>query len=281
MLPPLLTALQNSRPVGLAAPLRDSELAPALPSVDSPGPGQAQQRLGLENGTAPVDVALLVPHGSSNQAGHRTEQSLETQQPSILARLISSGQVEPFIDGYVSLFHQLYPIVHEATFRAQLMEVIPRPAGNAWQVLLLVLAAIGALTTSSQPHDIDIALFEAAKTILLMDMIDTGSLLLVQALALISQYLQKRNKPQSAYNFIGLAKRMAMGIDLHKELSTSENSPFEMEMRRTIWYCLYVFDTESIIVFSRPLDLPSDDGIAIQLPMNVFDSVIIACTFVR
>jgi len=29
------------------------------------------------------------------------------------------SQLEPFVDAYFSLYHVSYPIVHEATFRAQ------------------------------------------------------------------------------------------------------------------------------------------------------------------
>lgn len=162
--------------------------------------------------------------------------------------------------------------MHEATFRAEFMEVIPRPSGNAWQVLLFVIAAVGAFTASTQPSDVDLGLFEAAKARLSIDMLETGNLRLVQALTLISNYMQKRNKPNSGYNYTGLARRIAMGIGLHKEFPTWEASLFEVEMRRRIWHCLYIFDVGAIITFSRPLDFPND-GIDVELPMNIHDTV--------
>lgn len=186
--------------------------------------------------------------------------------------LTSLGQMEPFVEAYFSLYHRSYPIVHEATFRAEFMEVIPRPSGNAWQVLLFVIAAVGAFTASTQPSDVDLGLFEAAKARLSIDMLETGNLRLVQALTLISNYMQKRNKPNSGYNYTGLARRIAMGIGLHKEFPTWDGSLFEVEMRRRIWYCLYIFDVGAIITFSRPLDFPGD-GIDVELPMNIHDTV--------
>ncbi|KAJ5758307.1 uncharacterized protein N7511_007001 [Penicillium nucicola] len=143
--------------------------------------------------------------------------------------------------------------------------------GNAWQVLLFVMAAVGAFTVSAQPTDTDIALFEAAKGRLSIDMLETGNLLLVQALSLASNYMQKRNKPNSGYNYMGLARRIAMGIALHKEFPTWETNLLTIEMRRRVWYCLYIFDVGAIITFSRPLDFP-DDGIDVELPMNIHDS---------
>lgn len=192
--------------------------------------------------------------------------------PSVPFALTSLSQLEPFVEAYFSLYHRSYPIIHEATFRAQFMEVIPRPSGNSWQVLLFVISAVGAFTASTQPSDIDLGLFEAAKARMSMDLLETGNLLLVQALVLSSNHMQKRNKPNSGYNYMGLARRIAMGIGLHKEFPTWETSLFTTEMRRRIWYCLYIFDVGAIITFSRPLDFPND-GIDVELPMNVHDSV--------
>jgi transcriptional regulatory protein GAL4 len=96
-------------------------------------------------------------------------------------------------------------------------------------------------------------------------------------LTLISNYVQKRNKPNSGYNYLGLAKRMALGIGLHKEFPSWHSKPLMLETRRRVWYCLYIFDVGAIITFSRPLDLPRD-GIEVQLPLNVSDSDITAST---
>lgn len=182
------------------------------------------------------------------------------------------SQLEPFVDAYFRLYHCSYPIVHEATFRAQFMEIIPRPSGNAWHVLLFVISALGVFTSATQPTDIDFALFDAAKERLSIDVLETGNIVLVQALTLISNYLQKRNKPNSGYNYMGLARRVAMGIGLHKEFPTWDATLLTLEMRRRVWYCLYIFDIGAIITFSRPLDFP-EQGVDVQLPLNTHDSV--------
>ncbi|KAL3482895.1 fungal-specific transcription factor domain-containing protein [Aspergillus germanicus] len=200
-----------------------------------------------------------------------------THRPSIPFALTSMSQLEPFVDAYFRLYHCSYPIVHEATFRAQFMEIIRRPAGNAWQVLLYVISALGVFTSATHPTDIDFALFDAAKERLSIDVLETGNLVLVQALTLISNYLQKRNQPNSGYNYMGLARRVAMGIGLHKEFPTWDASLLTLEMRRRVWYCLYIFDVGAIITFSRPLDFP-EEGVDVQLPFNSHDSDITAGT---
>jgi transcriptional regulatory protein GAL4 len=170
----------------------------------------------------------------------------------------------------ISSQDKCYPIVHEATFRAQFMEVIPQPKSSAWQVLLHVIAAIGAFSSAECATTIDQALFKAAKARMSFDMVETGNLTMVQALTLLSNYSQKRNKPNSGYNYLGLAKRMAMGIGLHKEFTTWHAKPLVLEMRRRVWWLLYVFDVGAVITFSRPLDMPTE-GLEVALPLNIHD----------
>jgi transcriptional regulatory protein GAL4 len=157
------------------------------------------------------------------------------------------------------------------------MEIIPRPKHRAWHVLLYIIAALGAFTTAESPTDVDVALFQAAKARISIDMLETGNLAFVQALTLISNYVQKRNKPNSGYNYTGLAKRVALGIGLHKEFAIWHTKPLMLEMRRRVWWALYVFDVGACITFSRPLDSP-EGGVEVNLPLNVHDTDITAST---
>lgn len=192
--------------------------------------------------------------------------------------MTSLSALDGYIDDYFAVYHRSYPIIHEATFRAQFMEIIPRPSGNAWQVLLHVVAALGAWSTATQRTDIHTGLFEAAKARFSFDLLETGNLVLVQALTLMANYAQMGNKPNSSYNYYGLARRNAMGIGLHKELSAWRLKPLVIEMRRRVWWCLYAFDVGSIITFSRPFDFPQS-GVDVELPINVHDAVSAARSF--
>ncbi|KAL2838440.1 fungal-specific transcription factor domain-containing protein [Aspergillus pseudoustus] len=228
-------------------------------------------------GSASGAALLRLTDRSSEGENDTAYPSADARRPSIPFALTSMSQLEPFVDAYFRLYHCSYPIVHEATFRAQFMEIIPRPAGSAWQVLLHVISALGVYTSATHPTDIDFALFDAAKERLSINVLETGNLVLVQALTLISNYLQKRNQPNSGYNYMGLARRVAMGIGLHKEFPTWDASLLTLEMRRRVWYCLYIFDVGAIITFSRPLDFP-EEGVDVRLPSNTHDSDITAGT---
>jgi transcriptional regulatory protein GAL4 len=180
--------------------------------------------------------------------------------------------LDTMIDSYFRLYHVSYPVIHEPTFRAQYSEVIPRPNGDCWLVLAYVIAAIGVYTTSTSLQDNDLPLFSQAKSMLSINFLEAGNLTLVQALVLISNYLQKRNKPNSGYNYIGLAVRMAMGLGLHKEFQGWNISPLKMEIRRRVWWTLGIFELGATITFSRPMAWPSK-GIEVAFPMNVNDRV--------
>lgn len=151
------------------------------------------------------------------------------------------------------------------------MEVIPRPPGTLWHVLLYVVAALGACTSGKYQPGTDMALFEEAKSRLTFDILETGSMMLVQVLALIANFVQKANKPNSGYNYLGLAKRVAVGIGLHREYSDWAVKPWQVEMRRRVWWCLVIFDVGASITFSRPIELPT--GVDIGLPRNYSDTV--------
>jgi transcriptional regulatory protein GAL4 len=232
--------------------------------------------MGVASGAALLRLAdHTFDNGTDSENDHHDDSMPET--PPIPNIVFSSSHLEPFIDAYFQTYHASYPMVNEALFRAQFMEVVPRPKGKAWNVLLHVVSALGSFCSSLTTPEMDVALFEGAKARMSIDMLETGNLTLVQALTLMSNYVQKRNKPNSGYNYMGLAKRMAMGIGLHKEFPAWRSKPMALEVRRRVYWCLYVFDVGAVITFSRPLDMPQE-GIEIQLPLNVADSDITATT---
>ncbi|KAK4560364.1 hypothetical protein LTR86_005560 [Recurvomyces mirabilis] len=190
--------------------------------------------------------------------------------PVYVARSIGNIDLDAAINAYFSLYHLSYPIVHEASFRAQYAQVIPRPAGRSWNALAYMIGSIGLFTTSTGPVTRDLDLFEAARANISIGSLESGNLTLVQVLILMSNYLQKRNKPNSGYNYIGLALHMAMGLGLHKEFHNWRISPLTMEIRRRVWWCLHVFAIGAIITFGRPLSWP-DYGVEVALPLNIDD----------
>lgn len=193
--------------------------------------------MGVASGAALLRLADDASADSAVDVDNAQIDNTTSNTPPVAA-IFTLAQLEPFVDAYFTTYHVSYPIIHEATFRAQFMEIIPRPRGNSWQVLLYIVATMGAFAASETLPEVDLALFEAAKARMTIDMFETGNLTLVQALTLTSNYVQKRNKPNSGYNYLGLAKRMAFGLGLYKEFPAWHQKPLMLETRRRVFWSL-------------------------------------------
>lgn len=229
--------------------------------------------LGVASGAALLRI--LEPNARHTTPHRSHSQSQPRRLPSLLAQPdINRHIADAMIDAYFKRYHLSYPILHEPTFRAQYSEVIPQPHGRSWPVLAYVVAAIGVYSSATVVGDLDLRLFEHAKSMLSFDFLEVGNLTLVQGLTLISNLQQKRDKPNSGYNYLGLAVRMAIGLGLHKEFPGWNISPLNMEIRRRVWWSLCVFDVGATITFSRPMVWPYD-GVEVSFPLNVTDRVCI------
>jgi len=86
--------------------------------------------------------------------------------------------------------------------------------------------------------------------------------------------LQKRDRPNTGYNLIGIAFRMALGLALHRESTNkaSRGDTLSGEIRRRVWWILYMFDSGLSITMGRPI-FAVDSVIDTRLPQNIDDSV--------
>lgn len=176
-----------------------------------------------------------------------------------------------FINAYFTHFHTTYPLLHEATFRAQFSDLLPRPPEEAWSLLTRVVLAIGAWCTGFEITVGDqkdcFGLFRN------IDLFQSGSLCMVQALTLIGVYLHYLSKSNASSLYLGAAVKMAMTLGLHREFSHWDISLFDREVRRRAWWCLYILDSGQAIAMGRPVLLPHASAIDIKKPLNVPEQV--------
>jgi transcriptional regulatory protein GAL4 len=180
------------------------------------------------------------------------------------------------IDAYFSTYHVSYPFVHEGTFRAQYNELIPRTEKRSWDMLLSTILALGAWTLGDARTDLDGLLYQQACAFGEDSSIfESASLTLVQALLLLSNFTQKRNRPNTGWNYLGLAIRMALSLGLHRELPHWGISILQREMRRRVWWGLFIFDSGASTTFGRAILLPQREMIDVKHVLNIHDQVII------
>ena len=179
------------------------------------------------------------------------------------------------IDAYFTNYHTSYPFLHEATFRAQYNALIKRPEKRAWNMLLNTVLALGAWTIGDGTNDLDDVFYRRARSYTQeSSMFESGSLSLVQALLLLSNYAQKSNKPNTGWNYLGLAVRMAISLGFHRELPEWNISLFQREVRRRVWWGLFIFDSGASTTFGRAILLPKQEMVDVKPVLNIEDEVI-------
>lgn len=146
---------------------------------------------------------------------------------------------------------------------------LAKPRDGSWPLLYNIVLAIGAFVGDSNGTKSDIAFFKEARKHLAMDVLEKGSLSYVQGIVLMANYLQKRNKPNAGFILIGIGFSMALAIGLHREFRMPSTLPFTMEIRRRVWWTLFVFVSGVQLTLGRPA--VSLVGVNVRLPTNVDD----------
>ncbi|TDZ16296.1 Lactose regulatory protein LAC9 [Colletotrichum orbiculare MAFF 240422] len=174
------------------------------------------------------------------------------------------------IDAYFTLYNSSYPIIHEKTFRARVHAGHQlKKAHTPWRVVYHMVLAIGHWLTTTEVEHLQPGHYAAARSNLSIQMLESGTIETVQAFLLMGNYLQKRDRTNTGYNFIGLAYRMALGLGLHREPPRCEDT-LGHERRRQLFWTIYCFESGFNITTGRPPTM-SDDFIDTRLPLNIDD----------
>ncbi|KAJ5295275.1 hypothetical protein N7508_010096 [Penicillium antarcticum] len=94
--------------------------------------------------------------------------------------------------------------------------------------------------------------FLRAKRFVGLDLLDIGTIGVVQTLVLVSLLLQSTPYPNRCWNAIGLACRAAQGLGLHETTAQTSNKPLETEIRRRTWHTCVIMDMIVSMTHGRP-----------------------------
>lgn len=191
-------------------------------------------------------------------------------------QLVTESVRGSLVDSYFRTYNTFYPVLHERTFRDQYKNFDKIPETSHFHTLLRMVVAIGSLCGSKQASSNEYCFYLSARSRLSADMLESGTVEQIQILLLMSNYLQKRDKPNTGYNLLGLAARMAIGMGLHKELVKDQDigsgkNTVRMECRRRLWWVLYLFDSGISITFGRP-PIMADRVVDVKVPLNIDDT---------
>jgi transcriptional regulatory protein GAL4 len=215
---------------------------------------------------------------------HAQPQERRPERSTLLTGVLASSQIShaaltnqiasTLIDAYFQEYHCVYPFVHEATFRAQYHEIVARPTKRSWDMLYHAILALGAWSLNKDQVGLEDYLYRRALTLGQHESVfETANLTSIQALVLLSNLSQKRNAPNTGWNLLGLAVRNALSVALHRELPHWNISLMEREIRRRVWWGLYIFDSGASTTFGRAVMLPDQDSMNVHAVLNVSDEV--------
>ncbi|KAL5615305.1 uncharacterized protein BROUX77_001142 [Berkeleyomyces rouxiae] len=180
---------------------------------------------------------------------------------------------------YYNSIHTMFPIIHWPSFREEIDRMYAQGSGHCespdFLAVFFAVLALGSLSSSEPPphhyaHRVyqQGELLEAARK--LIDPWSTsGTLNHVKALTLIVIGFNETNLKAGAFMWLGAAVRAAQSLGLYAD--TGSGLGFvEVEMRRRVWWTLYVLDRSMSAEMGRPV-LIDDNDCDIPLPAGVDD----------
>ncbi|ODV94177.1 hypothetical protein PACTADRAFT_22871, partial [Pachysolen tannophilus NRRL Y-2460] len=235
-----------------------------------------------EDGVASGDFDMLLDADYPQEvfnAHSKERKNLVSKKGAIEKQLNSKFVQDQFIAAYFKYYHTSYPFIHRDTFIKQYIREIPVKDEQTFSMLVNTVLAIGAWCINGENSKIDLFYYKKVKkTLKKINVFEIGNVMLLECYMLLSNYTQKRNKPNTGWNYLGLAVRMAMSLGLHKEFNLNSSDSrtvkanlLNLEIRRRLWWGIYIFDAGAAITFGRPINLPSIDMIDINEVSNIND----------
>ncbi|XRM42588.1 hypothetical protein ABZX51_005799 [Aspergillus tubingensis] len=245
-----------------------------MASLPTEGPGSGY--LGNSSGSCILEtISDLLPEHPAPlviRRGQHPAISTKLASPHILRELDNSILTDSLFDAYFGWYNKSFPVLHEKTFREKYQNRHHTPPHSTWHLIFYIVLAIGDWVISGGSKVEESRYYMAARSRMSIGLLESGALLTVQAFLLMGNFLQKRDRPNTGYNFIGIAYRMALGLGLHREpMRESTHDTLISERRRVVWWIVYSFDSGFSLTTGRPL-MSSDCFIETQLPRNIEDS---------
>lgn len=103
---------------------------------------------------------------------------------------------------------------------------------------------------------------------LLPDLHEQGSVLFVEALALVGLFMQNLNRRDASSLYIGSALRMAITLGLHQEPTLAGIDGEANEHRRRVWWSVYSLDRIHSAKSGNPITI-QDEDIGVELPSRL------------
>lgn len=145
---------------------------------------------------------------------------------------------------YVRCVHSVFPIIHWSTFTAEYEKLYQAGSllgvSSEWAAVLFAVFACGAIHTRDRNREEQGKEYVRLSCGIIDVWQDNFNLDRARAALLVSLFLYEVNSKSASWVWIGSAVRVAQEIGLH--LAAPRQSAIDGEMRKRIWWCLYLWD---------------------------------------
>jgi hypothetical protein len=126
------------------------------------------------------------PTQQPSSPGIETHQQLSQRRHNfeLLDQLATSAVVAELIDVYFVRYNRLYPVVHEGSFR-QRYQKHQRSGSASWKITVYMILSFGHWMSSPESEHRKAPYYSAARAYFTTDVLESGSLLTVQACILM------------------------------------------------------------------------------------------------
>jgi hypothetical protein len=183
------------------------------------------------------------------------------------------------LSSYYASIHTVIPILHWPSFNREYEAVYKMGSLHAvppvWSSLFFAVLAVGVVFSTDN---------SIQRTIRGKEFIETSRMLLdmwndeftidhARAAILTSIFLSEINMRSAAWVWLGSSVRISQDIGLHHGSSGGSGSVIDHEMRRRVWWGIYVWDRLTSLEMCRPL-LIEDEDCDVALPTAIDDHYI-------
>lgn len=171
--------------------------------------------------------------------------------------------VDKLLHSYYAAFHVMTPIIYWPSFQHDVdmlyqsndLRQVPPP----WLAMFFAVLAVGSLFSTDPVHDrtLQASEFMDASRKLMDPWANDYVLDDVRGIFLLGIALYEMNLKSAAWKWLGKAVRCAQEIELHLEVRM--RSRVDADIRRRVWWAVYIFDRTLALEMGRPFMIDDTD----------------------
>lgn len=194
--------------------------------------------------------------------------------------LPGKATAETLVGWFFEHVHSNYPLFHRTIF-AQRFDSMwtsnthPDESDPGWICVLCLVFVFGA--QACDPFGKQFGAIQKRYLRIVRSYVDhlvsTTSLQNIQALMLLQLYYHNAGERNASWMYLGCAARMAIALGMHREGANVGFDALEQNIRKQIFWTVYVFERNLSIIFGRPSAFEERE-ITISFPEDAIESSI-------